>query len=159
MEYTPDVTQPDKVETAVNNGTEVQVKDAYNNVRRSKPMEAMTKPEVLEDNTVYPDYNGTFLPIGGINEMLHPEMFEQGIFRQGQLSVVGEEELLKRKVTLLRVDLLSGKRGDCQKFWIDNETGIVLKTEIYKKDKVMQSMAFESVDFISGFNDSKFELN
>jgi len=158
VEYIPDVTQLDVIEESVNNGDDIQTKGIDKKIKKSMPIKSIWKPKIIEENAIYPDYNGTFLPIGGVNEMLHPEIYTQSVFRRGQLTIIGEEEFLTRKVTLIQVDFEESKLGNRQNFWIDNKTGIILKTEIYDNDKVLQSMAFESIEFPAKIDDSKFRL-
>lgn len=158
VEYTPDITQPDKIQKAINNGNDIQVIDSKNTLKKLKPMKNMIKPKVIEDDTVYPDYNGTFLPISGANEMIHPEMYTQSIFRMGSLTQIGEEKFLSRMTTVIQVNSTELKVGNKQKFWIDNETGIILKTETYNDDKVLDTLAFENIDFSTNNDTSKFQL-
>ncbi|MGB9663118.1 MAG: hypothetical protein ACPL5F_14085 [Moorellaceae bacterium] len=158
VEYIPNIKEPEVVIKAVNDGNEVQVKDLKSEIKRSKPLKPMEKPDKIEDNVIIPDYNGTFLPIGGVNEMIHPEMFAQSAFRRGELEVLGDEKYLDREATILQVRYKESKLGDLQKFWIDKETGIILKTVIYDTDKPIRSVYFVSISFPNNISPDKFKL-
>lgn len=158
IEFTPDITQPDKVEKAVNDGDDIQIKDSKNNLKKAKSMKDMPEATAIEDDTVYPDYNGTYLPIGGVNEIIHPELLTQSIFRMGTLKVLGEEKFLNRDTTIIQDNLKESKVGNIKKFWVDNETGIILKSETYADDKLLESLSFENIDISTKIDNSKFQL-
>jgi len=158
VEYIPNLNEPSEVITAVNNGNEIQTKDKNSSIKKSKPLKPVENKKKSEENEIVPDYNGTYLPIGGINEIIHPEMFAQGAFRRGKLEILSDEEYIGRKVTPIQVKYQEAKLGDSQVFWIDNETGIVLKTVIYDKDKPVRSIYFESVNFSDKIDSKKFKL-
>lgn len=148
VEYTPDLSNPEDKIVSVNTGDEVETKDKKGKIKKSLPVKPINKTvDTASDNEVVPDFNGTFLPIGGINEIIHPEMLAQSAFRRGELKVLGEETLLDRKATLIQVDYTISKLGDSEKFWIDNKTGLILKTELYDKAELLRSYYFESIDF------------
>lgn len=145
--FTPNTAYPNQTIVAVNDGSKVQVQGLDGSIKDSKPVQAPPQPVAAADNEVVPNLNGTFLPFGNINEMLHPEMFEQSIFRLGTLTVSGQGTYLGRPFTLIDVHLAQSKLGDEQKFWVDNSTGIVLKTIVYKQGSPIQEFAFTSLDF------------
>jgi outer membrane lipoprotein-sorting protein len=158
IEYTPNVNQPEYTEVAVNDGKTVQSKNSKDGkIKTSDPVKKMSKPQSIEDNEIVPDFNGTFLPIGGINELIHPEMLE-GVFRSGKLTTTENEQYLNRKVTIMRIDQTDSKAGNCQKFWVDNETGIILKAVLYNNDEVIYSVAFQSINFSNGVDLANFKL-
>ena len=141
---------------AVNDGKSVQIKEDNGKIIESNPLPTQSIEESLsvkeskeDDNEVRLNLNGTFLPIGNVNEMLHPEMYVQSVFRRGGMNVLGEEKYLERDVTVIEISNAQLKIGNRQKFWIDNETGIVLKTVLYDNDDEVQSQYFESVEFNS----------
>ncbi|WP_223069515.1 hypothetical protein [Paenibacillus caui] len=158
VEFIADVNKPSEVIIAVNDGNDVQIKN-NDSIQNSKPMKPMPAPKTTEENVVVPHYNGTFLPIGGVNELIHPELFAQTIFRQGQINIIGEETYLDRKVTIIKIDqLVNPKIGTSQDFWIDNLTGVVLKTVRYENDKILETIQFDQVEFNNNINESKFDL-
>jgi outer membrane lipoprotein-sorting protein len=159
VEFIANVNKPTEVIEAVNDGTDVQIKDKDSSIKNSKPIKPMPTPKAKEDNVVVPDFNGTFLPIGGTNELIHPELFAQTIFRQGKINLVGEQTYLNRNVTLIKIDQITNpKIGTSEDFWIDNETGVVLKTIRYDQDKVLETIQFEQIDINSHIDNSKFDL-
>lgn len=95
---------------------------------------------VNEEDVAIPNYNGTFLHVGGINEMIHPEMFIQSLFRQGKVTILGEKQYLNRTVTVFQIKFTDPKLGDTEKLWFDNETGIVLKDAVYSNIKQIISI-------------------
>jgi outer membrane lipoprotein-sorting protein len=148
LTYTPNLQQPDDIIEAVNDGNIVQVNDSkLKKFDEFEPVKQMLKPKVPNEDEVVPDYNGTFLPVGGINEMIHPEMYIQSVFRRAEINVLGEETFLNRKTTLIQLFEKQSKIGDTQKLWFDNETGMILKTEIHKDGKFVESSTFESISF------------
>lgn len=155
--FTPNTSYPNQTLVAVNNGSKVQIQNLNGTISDYKPIQAPKNPATPTSNVVVPNLNGTFLPFGGINEMLHPEMFEQSIFRFGGLTVHGQSTYIGRPVTLIDIHLTNSKLGDEQKFWIDNSTGVVLKTVIYKQGSPLEEYAFTSIDFNS-INSSVFNL-
>jgi len=157
-EYIPNIKEPDVKIEAINNGDEVQEKDEYSNIEKSEPWVETKRPDQLEDNAVYPNYNGTFLPNAPVNEMIHPEMYAQSAFRRGELEVVGEENYLNRKTTLIQVKYKESKLGNVQKFWVDNETGIILRTVIYDNNEPVKSKYFESISFNKNISSKRFNL-
>jgi outer membrane lipoprotein-sorting protein len=162
VKYIPNTKEPNVVIEAVNNESDVQVKNANGKIDKFKPVKpAKVEPQDLAelgDNVVIPDLNGTFLPIGGINEIIHPELLVQSVFRNGELTNVGEEKYLDRSVTVFKVVFKEPKLGDTQKFWIDNETGIVLKTILYNNGEAVKISYFESIQFVNSIEKSKFAL-
>ncbi len=158
IEYTPNINQPDIVQIAVNDGSVVQTKDSVtSNISSSEPIKKRPKPTNIQDDEIVPDYNGTFYPIGGVNELIHPEMFE-GVFRSGKLTIVGDENFLGRDVTVLNVDLSNAKLGNCHRFWVDKDTGVVLKTEICDNENVLYSAAFQTISFSDDVSVANYKL-
>lgn len=155
--FTPDTSKPNQTIIAVNDGSKVQVQGLDGIITDSNPVQAPQQVVTPADNEVIPDLNGTFLPTGNINEMLHTELFEQSIFRRGTLTVVGEDTYLGRPTKVLDVHLAASKLGDEQKFWIDNGTGLVLRTVLYSKGSPIQDYSFTNVDF-SPVDPSVFNL-
>ncbi|TKI57714.1 hypothetical protein E8L90_21005 [Brevibacillus antibioticus] len=154
VKFFPDSNDKKVFIEAVNDGKIVQIKEENGEITESTPlptqniMELQSLKESSKDNNeVRLNLNGTFLPIGNVNEMLHPEMYVQSVFRRGDMNTLGEEKYLERDVTLIEIVNAQLKIGNRQVFWIDNKTGIVLKTVLYDDDAEVQSQYFESVEF------------
>ncbi len=73
-------------------------------------------------------------------------------------NILGEEKYLERDATVIEISNAQLKLGNRQVFWVDNKTGIVLKTVIYDNDVEVQSQYFESIKFNSNLNKQKFKL-
>ncbi|WP_248929698.1 hypothetical protein [Paenibacillus hamazuiensis] len=157
--YTPNINVPNEIITSVNDGQDVQTKEKDNTIKKSKPMKEMKPKNKLEnENAIVPDYNGTFLPIGNINELIHPELLVQSVFRSGDISISDKLSYLDRSVTQIKVDLKGSKLGTTQEFLVDNETGVVLKSTLYDKKEVIDTLEFISIEFPSKFETNSFEL-
>jgi outer membrane lipoprotein-sorting protein len=96
------------------------------------------------------------LPVGGVNELIHPEMFIQGAFSRGQVTVKEEETFLNRKATVIVLNYKEGKLGNRQTFWIDNDTGIILKLVSSDGDKPVQTIAFNEIKFSDKAKENTF---
>jgi outer membrane lipoprotein-sorting protein len=157
--YTPNINEPNNIVEAVNDGSKVQTNDSkQNKFDEFLPMKPMATPKVPDESAVIPDYNGTFLPTGGINELIHPEMYIQSTFRNGTISLLKDEKFLSRNTKVYQLDYKQSKLGTKQQFWFDSETGIILKTIIFNGDKIVQTYAFDSIDYPNKINDLKFKL-
>ncbi|MCP3776467.1 hypothetical protein NLX71_24790 [Paenibacillus sp. MZ04-78.2] len=144
---------------AVNDGEEVQVKESDSSeVQTSLPPNKSDAKAIYEtNNAITPDYNGTYLPIGGVNELLHPEMFIQGAFTRGNVTVKGIEKYLERETTVVSLDYPKGKLGNKHTFSIDNQTGIILKLVSSEDDKPIQTITFEQIKFSDKIDGVKFK--
>ncbi|KZE52245.1 hypothetical protein AV540_10250 [Brevibacillus parabrevis] len=165
VKFIPNSNDKDVYFEAVNDGKSVQIKEDKGQIVESNPFPTQSikesqnlKENKKGDNEVRLNLNGTFLPIGNVNEMLHPEMYVQSVFRRGDMNVLGEEKYLERDVTVIEISNAQLKIGDRQKFWIDNKTGIVLKTVLYDDDDEVQSQYFESIEFNNKKNTGTFKL-
>ncbi|WP_281888431.1 hypothetical protein [Paenibacillus sp. YYML68] len=156
---TPNSNNPADYEEAINDGSTVHIKDHKGKISTSKPFSKHPSENFSDLNKkINPDYNGTYLPIGGVNEMLHPEMFIQGMLTRGVVTVQGEEQFLGRVTTVIVVDLKNGKLGDRVTFWFDNDTGIILKIVDSDGDRPIRTMAFESISFSEKPKPHAFQL-
>lgn len=157
VKYTHDTKTPSLFEEAVNDGEKVQIKDNAGKINDfAAPAKSVEKIDNV--NNTSPDYNGTYLPIGGVNELLHPEMFIIDLFSKGQFTVKGEENYLDRDTTVIVLNRSEGKLGNKLTFWFDNETGIILKMVSSDGDKPLQTIAFEKVNFNSKAKEDSFKL-
>ncbi|WP_171691602.1 DUF1571 domain-containing protein [Paenibacillus germinis] len=158
VQFTPNIDKPDEFIESVNNGTEVQTKNKDKSIQKSKPMKEAPAPKVDSDDVVIPNYNGTFLPIGDVNELLHPELVTQTVFREGDITVTEGLSFLDRKVTKVSVTLVQSKLGTSAEYLIDNETGIFLKIVRYDQDKVLDTYEFIDIKFPEKLKDNAFAL-
>ncbi|MDH7577259.1 MAG: hypothetical protein QHH75_05380 [Bacillota bacterium] len=97
------------------------------------PQPGQLLPEAPPD-AVIPYLNGTQIPFGvDIDLAVHPELLVQNkIFKKASVSVLGEEKIGERNALKIEIkvpDPGAEKLGDKQYYWIDTETGILLKGE------------------------------
>jgi hypothetical protein len=160
IKHTPDANNPSQFEEASNDGAIIHVKDFNGDIRKLEPMQnTFPSNQTASKDMIIPDYNGTYLPIGGVNELLHPEMFLQSAFSNGKVTIKGEEKFLERDTTVIAIDResLEGKLGNRQTLWIDNQTGIILKLVNSDGDQPIQTIAFEHIRFSDRANEALFQ--
>lgn len=158
--HIPNAKNPNLFEESVNDGTFVKTKGSDGKLNESTPPSIAKKEKAQDlDKKISPDYNGTYLPFGGVNEMLHPEMFIQGALNRGKVTVKGEEKILGRDATVIVIDrdVKEGKIGNRQTFWFDNQTGIILKAVDADGDKPLRTTVFEKIKFSDKANEAIFK--
>jgi len=74
----------------------------------------------------------------GATQMLHPQDYALGLIGQGQTTIDGQTEILGR--TVLQITVVLPGRGDFDqaRFWIDAQTGIVLKRQSFKGQRLYE---------------------
>ncbi|WP_156390193.1 MULTISPECIES: hypothetical protein [unclassified Paenibacillus] len=133
---------PDRFEESINDGTNVQIKGSDGEISQSSPA----------DNGL-----GLLLPIGGVNELLNPEMFIHNAISSGQPTLKAEEKFLDRDSTVIVIDRKEGKLGNKLTIWFDNKAGIILKIIFSDGDKPLQTIAFDQIKFIDKADEEKFK--
>ncbi|KPU45378.1 hypothetical protein OXPF_10730 [Oxobacter pfennigii] len=127
----------DKANTsiAVNNGKEIQLKEPDTEIKKYKPFTESNKTQADPNEGIVPDFNGTYLALSGpVNSMIHPEFYVHDAFRRSTVTVLGDDKFLDRAATVINLKYVENKGGDSQTFWVDKNTGVILKTELYDEE-------------------------
>jgi outer membrane lipoprotein-sorting protein len=82
----------------------------------------------------------------GSTRMLHPQDYALGLIDQGQTTINGQTEILGRAA--LQVTVLAD-RGDFDqaRFWIDTQTGIVLKRQTFKGQRLLEEEVITRLEY------------
>src|SRR5690606_27751104 len=89
-------------------------------------------------------------------DYLFPHGYAQ---RNGAYKVVGQESISGRPATIL--EFANSDTAVGQRFWVDQETGIILKSIVYNSSdmrKMVEETSFEVLNFNRDFSENTFQI-
>ncbi len=107
----------------------------------------------------HPRYNPIFVGQPGADKMLFPQDFALGVLQRAHDLKASQGNILNRDATIIEGSPLESQvseYGDHFKIWVDNETGIILKAEYSKGEKVVKTQTITKLELNHQISDVDF---